>query len=350
VASVAANGGAGHFNVTDIHTYAHFGSYFAKVTINDADGETSTVTDTVTVTDATVTLGTESITAQSGVAFSGTIGTLADANPLAQASDFTATIDWGDGSAISNATVIDDPAGGKFDVNGTHTYSGVGPYSVHIKILEAGGGEFLIHEPADVVAPSAVVTAGHITAVEGANFNGQVATFTDADPNQGLANFTATISWGDGVTSSGTITSNGSGGFNIAGNHTYAEEGSYALVVTVAVTGGLSASSTGSANVADAPLTATGFDLICKGQNFSNTVAAFTDADILGTASDYSASIFWGDGKSSNGTIIAAGSGWKVVGSHSYLKRGKYTVTITIRDVGGATASATTHINVGPVK
>jgi len=349
VADVSDNGNPGEFKVSGNHTYAHFGSFLCKITVHDTDGENESITDVVTVKDATITLQTATISAQSGIAFSGPVGFFSDANPDAQLTDFTATIDWGD-STTTNATLVIDSSGTKFDIDGTHTYSAIGTYSVHITITQSGGGTFLIHEPANVVAPSAVVTAGHITTVEGANFNGQVATFTDPDPNQTAANFTATIDWGDGTTSTGSVTSNGAGGFNVSGNHTYAEEGSYALIVTVAVTGGLNSSSTGSAFATDAPLTATGFDLICKGTNFSNTVAAFTDADLLGTTSDYAASIFWGDGKSSNGTIVAAGSGWKVVGSHAYLKRGKYTVTITIRDVGGATASATTHINAGPVK
>jgi hypothetical protein len=343
-------GSGGNFKVTGGHTYTKVGPYTATLSITDGDGETATASDAVTVNDATVTLGLATITAQSGIAFSGLVGTLADANPLAQASDFTGTIDWGDGTTTT-ATIVAEQGGSKFDIDGTHTYAAVGVYSVHIKVLETGTtNQFLIHEPANVVAPTAVVSAIHFNAVEGANYTGPVATFLDADPNQTALNFTATIAWGDGTTSTGTVASNGSGGFTVTGSHTYAEEGSYTTSVTVAATGGLSSSSNGIGDVADAAITASGFDLICKGQNFSNTVAAFTDADLLGTTSDFSAAIFWGDGKSSNGTIVQAGSGWKVVGSHSYAKRGKYTATITIRDVGGSTASATTHINVGPVK
>ena len=100
----------------------------------------------------------------------------------------------------------------------------------------------------------------------------------------------------------------------------------------------------------DATLTATGYSLICKGTDFSNTVATFIDANPFGLAADYSVNILWGDGKSSKGKVIASGSGFKVTGSHSYLKRGNYTVTVTIGDGGTSTASATTHINVGPVK
>jgi len=129
----------------------------------------------------------------------------------------------------------------------------------------------------------------------------------------------------------------------------YLEEGNLPITVTVAV-GGSSGSSSNVAAVADGIITATGYNLIEKGTSFSDTVATFTDADPNGTATDYTAGIVWGDGKSSNGTIVAFGSGWKVVGSHSYLKRGKYVVTIHIKDAGGATATATTNINVGPVK
>ena len=83
----------------------------------------------------------------------------------------------------------------------------------------------------------------------------------------------------------------------------------------------------------------------------SATVATFTDADPNGVASDYTASIDWGDGSSSTaGTVsAAAGGGFEVKGSHTYAAAGQYTITVTIDDVGGAKATATTSANIiGP--
>jgi hypothetical protein len=113
---------------------------------------------------------------------------------------------------------------------------------------------------------------------------------------------------------------------------------------------GASRSSTEHATISNAPITASGLSLVSKTATFKEAVASFTDANPFGVASDYAAAIFWGDGKSSVGTIVAAGAGFKVVGGHCYAKKGKYVVTVSIKDQGGATASATTQLNVGPVK
>ena len=337
----------GNFTVTGTHTYAEAGNYPTSVTVDDADGETITVTGTATVTDAPLSGAGVNVNAYSAINFSGKVATFNDANPSAPLSDFAANIIWGDGSNSAGIIAI-DPSGG-YDVSGSHKYTSIGSFSVTIYVSDVDGASVALSGVATVVEPPPVVTTGSLNLNEGVVFNGQVATFTDPDPNLSSSSFTASIDWGDGTTTTGSITSNGSG-FSVSGNHAYAEEGQFTLTVTVTVTGGGNGSSFNLANVSDAPITAVGYSLIEKGTTFSDTVATFTDADPSGTASDFTAGIVWGDGKSSNGTIVAFGSGWKVVGSHSYLKRGKYTVTIHIKDAGGATATATTLINVGPVK
>src|SRR5260370_2210713 len=56
----------------------------------------------------------------------------------------------------------------------------------------------------------------------------KVATFTDTDLTDLFGGFTATIDWGDGTTSPGTITgSNGS--FSVLGGHSYSAEGNVTL-------------------------------------------------------------------------------------------------------------------------
>jgi hypothetical protein len=59
--------------------------------------------------------------------------------------------------------------------------------------------------------------------------------------------------------------------------------------------------------------------------------------------SDYSATIDWGDGSSSAGTV-SPGTGhgpYTVTGSHTYGSTGTFTITTTIKDVGGSTTVAT---------
>src|SRR5262249_37272621 len=48
--------------------------------------------------------------------------------------------------------------------------------------------------------------------------------------------------WGDGTASAGTVSANGSGGYNVSGSHTYASEGSYQVLVQIADVGGSIAS------------------------------------------------------------------------------------------------------------
>jgi PKD domain-containing protein len=91
-------------------------------------------------------------------------------------------------------------------------------------------------------------TASPLSATAGTPFNGQVATFTDADPNGTASDYSATINWGDGTTSAGTVT--GSGPFSVGGTHIYAAPGSYQVTVSISDVGGSAATATGSAAVA----------------------------------------------------------------------------------------------------
>ena len=102
------------------------------------------------------------------------------------------------------------------------------------------------------------VTANPISAVAESAFSGAVATFNentgDLDP---LADFAATIAWGDGTTSAGTITQPGGAGtpYTVSGTHTYAASSSYIFTVTVTPAVGNPAMGTGMASVAPAPAT-----------------------------------------------------------------------------------------------
>ena len=60
-----------------------------------------------------------------------------------------------------------------------------------------------------------------------------VATFTDANPNATASNFTATINWGDGTSTNGTVVAQSGGGFAVDGTHTYADEGKYTVGVSI---------------------------------------------------------------------------------------------------------------------
>jgi hypothetical protein len=76
-----------------------------------------------------------------------------------------------------------------------------------------------------------------------------VATFTSSDPSATASTFTATIDWGDGHHSAGTIAPNGRGGFSVSGRNTYATPGTYSINVVVTDATGGSGTGQGTANV-----------------------------------------------------------------------------------------------------
>jgi hypothetical protein len=152
------------------------------------------------------------------------------------------------------------------------------------------------------------------------------------------ANQPITINWGDGNSSTGTTDSDGG---VLIGTHTYAEEGTYTGGVTW-TTGDCGPGMTSFViKVVDAPLSATPISFTAtKGTAFAGAVSRFTDADPGGTVSDYSATINWGDGSMSSGSVGSVTGGFQVSGTHTYTSVGTYSTTVSIADSGGASAVA----------
>ena len=130
-------------------------------------------------------------------------------------------------------------------------------------------------------------------------FSGTVATFTSNDPTpQSASNYSAAIVWGDGTTTAGTVAANGSGGFNVSGTHTYAEDGSLPVDVRIAdAVDATNATAASTATVHEFSLSITGTPLATtEGQALSGTVATFRDPGSPDPASEFAATIDCGDG------------------------------------------------------
>ncbi len=113
--------------------------------------------------------------------------------------------------------------------------------------------------------------------------------------------------------------------------------------MTATDSSGLSSTTTFNVNVADAPLTSACAMSSFTLQSFSGPTATFNDAAPTGLLSDFSASIDWGDGSSSTGTI-SGGPGtapYTVKGSHTYTTTGFFDVKTMIDDDGGSSTKAT---------
>ena len=189
--------------------------------------------------------------------------------------------------------------------------------------------------------------------------NQLVATFFDPDPRSTATEYSAMIAWGDASSSPPppvTITQTGASPmgntFDVRGDHTYTEEGTYTLKVTITDTDTPSNTQTvfSTARIGDAPLTARCATPPFSPQTFNGTTATFTDANAFAQKTDFSATINWGDGSmSSLGTIGGPPMGpgpYTVSGSHTYASTGMFTITTKINDDGGSSATVSCNVTV----
>jgi streptogramin lyase len=90
--------------------------------------------------------------------------------------------------------------------------------------------------PTDHILTAVGQTNPFSSATNSLEFTGSVATLYDSNMTGVLSDYTATVDWGDGSTSAGTITQTNPGTFNIDGDHVYAQSGTYTVTITVADT------------------------------------------------------------------------------------------------------------------
>jgi hypothetical protein len=281
------------------------------------------------------------------VAFSNVLATFTDPDATEATSDYAATITWGDGTTSSGT--IQATGNGNFNIVGNHTYAMEGSAKIAVTLTHETAPSLKFHLTATTSEAPLSGTSVTATPTEGASFTGTVASFTDPDTTESTSDYTAVITWDDGTTSAGTLTSSGNGQFSISGTHTYAEEGSQPIVVTVThETTTLTIDST--ASISDAALSSTGNSFSnanAVGQSITVTLASFTDADPQGTQSDYSAVINWGDGSTSTGVIQGTSIPFTVQGTHTYTHAGIFHFSVVISDVGGAQTTATGKATIG---
>jgi len=347
---VAVTYNAGTYSVSGSHTYADEGSDPITVDVNDVGGSTLTAIGqtTVTVVDAalsdTSTPATPTATegASTGLL---TVATFTDANPGNHSADMTATIHWGDGTSTTGVAVTYNA--GTYSVSGSHTYADEGSDPITVDVADVGGSTLTEIGQTTVTVVDAPLTGASTATATGAAEGTTVATlagatFTDANTAAPLSDFTVSaVDWGDGSTDLTGLTVSGSGGnYSVDGTHLYAEEGSHNFKITVTDVGGQTATITGTANVATVPIVGTA--VAVSGFEFTPlnnvTVATFTHANGLEPASEFTATIDWGDGTSSSGTVTLSGTNYTVSGSHTYSDEKSYAVKVEVTD---AAVSAT---------
>ncbi|HVA47067.1 MAG TPA: choice-of-anchor tandem repeat GloVer-containing protein [Pirellulales bacterium] len=160
--------------------------------------------------------------------------------------------------------------------------------------LDAQYGSFTIN----VGPPSPLTGIGvDIQATTNIPFTGIVASFTDTNQAAAASDFTASIDWGDGATSAGTVTANSTGGFDVSGTQTYALAGSYPIDVTVSDSpGDVLASTAGNAAVLS-PVTMTAPADGTLTNNNEPTLSAITSGGAYSVQFQYTSDggITWND-------------------------------------------------------
>jgi PKD repeat protein len=324
------------------------GTYTVHGRITDPDGGSADYTTTVTVIDPAVTpaLG-PTVSFTEGVDGGlRTVATFTDPGGPEALADYSASIDWGDGTSSAGVITL---SSGVFTVRGDHIYPGEGVQTFRVTLHHDNAPAVTVFGTASVQDPAVQPTGGfQVTATEGMGSGLQtVATFTDPGGAEAPADYSATIAWGDGTSSAGVITLS-NGVFTVQGDHTYAEEGSYPVTTTVSHDSAPAVTVTSTARVSDPAVTATGgftVDAVEGVLSAVQAVATFTDpGGAEDPQHDYIATIAWGDGSSSAGVITLGNGVFTVSGSHTYAEEGTYTITTTVNHGGlfrTATSTAT---------
>ncbi len=125
-------------SILGTHTYAEEGSYSATVTITDAGGSSATGADTGTIGDAALAVKGLSIKASRRQSFTKRVASFTDADPSGTLGDYTATVNWGDGTALQRAS-LSTADGVTFFVSGTHAYATKGTFTVTVRVADSGG-------------------------------------------------------------------------------------------------------------------------------------------------------------------------------------------------------------------
>lgn len=182
------------------------------------------------------------------------------------------------------------------------------------------------------------------TITEGQPFSGKVVDIG------GCSLSSASITWGDGSPAS-TGASDGVGG--VTGSHTYTQaRTANGNVAYTCLNPSGSHSASFQVTVTDAALTAAGRNIAgTAGRSLTSVVAHVDDANPFGVAGDFSATIAWGDGFTSQASVTSAASGgFEVTSTHTYANPGIYPVSTTVFDLGGSntTTGSTAQIVAAP--
>jgi uncharacterized protein (TIGR03118 family) len=356
--SVVATGNGG-FVVLGTHVYSAAGTEKYQVTIQDTSGNTATAAGTIQLASPPLVAIGVGVQSTSTAVAGATVADFFDTGGADPLTNYSATIDWGDGTSATAGTIVNASSGGfltgslalpaAFAVTGSHTYTATGDYTLTITIADTDGSQATVESHAHIARATLLAKGVPVTS-QSLTVNGaELADFIDTGGGDPLTNFSATIDWGDGTSASASTIASSFDHFVVLGSHTYAAAGDYTLSVSITDSDGTQATAASMASVASASLAARGVPVESPALAVNGAVAAvFHDTGGPDLLTNYSATIDWGDGSSASAASVVGLLGYNaVVGSHTYSSSGDYKLTITITDSDGVNATVTSTVVTG---
>src|SRR5262249_10772013 len=140
------------------------------------------------------------------------------------------------------------------------------------------------------------------------------------------------INWGDGSTSTGTISVSGST-FTVKGTHTYASAVGSPFTITTTISHDTASNAT---TMSTATVTSAAAPVVAAPAN-TTAVEGITQFFAVGSFSDpdggpWNVDINWGDGSAHTAVNGLAAPGAIPNQTHNYTEEGSYTVTVTVTD------------------
>ncbi len=280
--------GIGSYEQNPIHYYRNTGSYTVILTVTGPGGSDTLIREDFIQFESVAPIADFTATPRSGndpliVQFTGT-----------STGEITSRLwDFGDGTTSTERTT-------------SHTYQNPGSYTVSLTVTGPGGSNTKTREDYIIVTPSA-----------------PVAEFT-ATPRSGNIPLTVQFT----CTSTGNITSRvwdfGDGTTSMERNtsHTYEKAGSYTVSLTVTGPGGSNTKTMGGFIQATPPVPVADFTATPRSGNIPLTV------QFTGTSKGNITGRLWNFGDGTTSTERSP--------SHTYLKAGSYTVSLTVTGPGGS--------------
>ncbi len=311
------------------HTYVDNGANTVTLTVTDARGAASSaVTTTATVANVPPVVSASAQTAVAGTSFTFS-ATFSDAG--LNDSPWSYSISWGDSTAATTGSVTAQATA----ITATHTYAASGTDTVLVTVTDKDGGVGSAKAAVTVAAtnhPPTAAPGGPYSGNEGAavSFNGGGSSDPDGDALTYAWNF------GDGATGTGATPS-----------HTYVDNGTYTVTLTVTDThGAASTPATTTATIGNvAPVVTAPAQTATAGASFTFS-ATFSDA---GTSdAPWAYTIAWGDGSTAT-TGSATSQSSAITAAHTYAAGGIDTVLVTVTDKDGGVGSAKAAVTVAAV-